>query len=117
MSAVIYHNPRCSKSRQTLELIRSQGMEPLIIEYLKTPPTAEDLESLLSLLEIEPRDLMRQNESIYKEASLNDPALDHTALIAAMVNNPILIERPIVIANGKAVIARPPEKVLEILRT
>jgi arsenate reductase (glutaredoxin) len=115
MSLTIYHNPRCGKSRAALQLIREKDAEVSVVEYLKTPPSAEELENLLNLLGLEPRDLMRKGEAVYKEAGLNNPALDRTALIAAMVEHPILIERPIVISNGKAVIGRPPEKVLEIL--
>lgn len=115
MSVTIYHNPRCSKSRQTLQLLADKGMSPEVVEYLKTPPSFEELEQILGLLGLEPRELMRNGEAVYKEADLADMALDRKALIQAMVDNPILIERPIVIANGKAAIGRPPEKVLEIL--
>lgn len=115
MSLTIYHNPRCSKSREALELLRGKDTEPTVVEYLKAPPTAEELEKLLNLLGLEPRELMRKGESVYKEAGLDNPALDRKTLITAMVEHPILIERPIVIANGKAVIGRPPERVLEVL--
>ena len=115
MTVTIYHNPRCSKSRTTLELLRNKGIEPTVIEYLKTPPSASELEAILAKLSMEPRDLMRKGETAYKEAGLDDPGLDRNALIAAMVENPILIERPIVLANGKAAIGRPPENVLQIL--
>lgn len=116
MSAVtLYHNPRCGKSRSALELLRGRGIEPAVVEYLKTPPTAAELEAILDQLGIEPRDLMRKGEAAYKEAGLDNPALDRAALIAAMVANPILIERPIALANGKAAIGRPPENVLGIL--
>ncbi|HUL13043.1 MAG TPA: arsenate reductase (glutaredoxin) [Methylococcaceae bacterium] len=115
MSVTIYHNPRCSKSRATLELLRAKGIEPTIIEYLKTPPRIGELDEILNKLGMEPRALMRKGEDAYKEAGLDDPALDRNALIAAMVEHPILIERPIVLAKGKAAIGRPPEKVLEIL--
>lgn len=115
MDAVIYHNPRCGKSRSTLELLRNRGVEPTIVEYLKTPPTAAELEGILEKLGLEPRDLIRKNEAAYKDAGLNDPALDRAALIAAMAANPILIERPIVLVNGKAALGRPPENVLAIL--
>jgi arsenate reductase len=109
----IYHNPRCSKSRATLELI--QDHEPTITEYLKTPPTAEQLGDILDMLEMQPQDLMRKGEAAYKENHLDDEGLSRDELIKAMVEHPILIERPIVIANGKAAIGRPPESVLEIL--
>lgn len=115
MSVIIYHNPRCSKSRQTLKLLRGHGIEPTIIEYLKTPPGKKTLEKILALLGMEPRELMRRHEPAYREASLDDPGLTRDTLIIAMIQRPILIERPIVLANGKAAIGRPPEKVLEIL--
>ncbi|MEM7169677.1 MAG: arsenate reductase (glutaredoxin) [Pseudomonadota bacterium] len=115
MTAKIYHNPRCSKSRQTLELLRSRHVEPEIILYLEDVPDAADLGEILDLLELEPRDLMRKKETPYKEQGLNNPDLDRDTLIQAMVKNPILIERPIVVANGKAAIGRPPESVLDIL--
>lgn len=109
----IYHNPRCSKSRATLELIQERA--PVIVEYLKTPPTTRELSDILNMLSMEPRDLMRKGEAAYKELHLDDESLSRDALIQAMVEHPILIERPIVIANGKAKIGRPPESVLEIL--
>ncbi len=115
MSVTIYHNPRCSKSRQTLQLLRDQGVEPQIIEYLNTPPSAEELKLTLESLDMGPRDLMRKGESVYREAGLDDESLSDGELIAAMQAHPILIERPIVLANGKARIGRPPESVLEIL--
>ena len=111
----IYHNPRCSKSRAALELLKTDDHEPEIIEYLVTPPTEETLESLLDMLGMEPRDLMRKKEKEYKEAGLDDPELSRSELIAAMVAHPRLIERPIVVKDGKAAIGRPPEKVLDIL--
>ena len=111
----IYHNPRCSKSRQTLELLREQGIEPEIVEYLKTPPDARQLEQILDMLSLEPRQLMRTNEVEYKENNLTDPGLSRAELIEAMVDHPRLIQRPIVISNGKAALGRPPESVLEIL--
>jgi len=115
MSVKIYHNPRCGKSRQTLQLLQEQGIEPEIIEYLKTPPSAEELNIILKKLGIEPRELMRKNEAEYKVSGLNDETLDREALINSMVSHPILIERPIVVANDKAAIGRPPEAVLTIL--
>ena len=115
MKVRIYHNPRCTKSRQTLELLKSRGIEPEIIEYLKTPPGKSRLKDILKMLGLEPRALMRKNEDEYKKAKLDNPKLSKDDLIAAMVKHPILIERPIVVANGKAAIGRPPEKVLEIL--
>ena len=115
MSVTIYHNPRCSKSRQTLALIEEKGIEPKIVTYLENPPDAAELKRVLGLLRMKPRDLMRKNEAAYKENNLADPSLDEDALIAAMVENPILIERPVVIAGGEARLGRPPEQVLEIL--
>ncbi len=115
MPVTLYHNPRCSKSRQTLELLRSRGIEPAIIEYLKTPPTVETLEAILQKLGCEPRALIRKSEAAYQEAGLDNPELDRAALLAAMVAHPVLIERPIVLANGQAAVGRPPENVLAIL--
>lgn len=115
MSVTIYHNPRCSKSRQTLQLLEDNGVEPEIIEYLKAPPTAPELDDILKKLAIEPRDLMRRKEDAYKANGLDDEALSREQLIVGMVQNPILIERPIVLANGKAALGRPPEDVLKIL--
>ena len=117
MSVTIYHNPKCSKSRQTLELLREQGITPNIVEYLKSPPTAEQLQEILAQLGVAPRDLMRKKEDVYAERELDNPSLTDAELIGFMVKHPILIERPIVLANGKAAIGRPPEKVLEILPT
>ena len=111
----IYHNPRCSKSRQALELLRQRGVEPEIIDYLKTPPTKAELKRILKQLGLEPRALMRKAEAPYKDKRLDNPKLTDDQLIAAMVADPILIERPIVVAGGKAALGRPPEKVLEIL--
>ncbi|VAW86622.1 Uncharacterized protein YfgD, not an arsenate reductase [hydrothermal vent metagenome] len=115
MSTTIYHNPRCSKSCQTLQLLQDNKIEPVVVEYLKTPPSTAKLEQILTLLNIEPRDLMRQKEVAYQENNLNDPALSRADLIAAMIEHPTLIERPIVISNGKAAVGRPPENVLEII--
>lgn len=115
MSVKIYHNPRCSKSRQTLQLLKDQGVEPEIIEYLKTPPTTAELDDILQKLSIEPRDLMRKKEAEYKEMGMDNPDLDRDVLIKGMVATPKLIERPIVLANNKAAIGRPPEDVLAII--
>jgi arsenate reductase len=115
MSVTIYHNPRCSKSRQTLQLLEDKGLDPIIIEYLDSPPTAEQLQQTLHMLDMGPRDLIRKNEAAYKNAGLNNEALSDEELIDVMLTNPILIERPIVIANNQARIGRPPESVLEIL--
>jgi len=111
----IYYNPRCSKSRQTLQLLNEQGIEPTVIEYLAAAPARSELEVILAMLGLEPRDLMRTKEAVYKELNLNDAALSKQQLINAMVENPILIERPIVINGDKAAIGRPPENILGIL--
>jgi arsenate reductase len=115
MTVTILHNPRCSKSRLTLQLLEERGAAPEVVEYLKTPPDAARLGEILDLLGLEPRQLMRRNEAVYRELALDDPGLGRAELIAAMVANPILIERPVVLANGRAAIGRPPEAVLEIL--
>ena len=111
----IYHNPRCSKSRATLELLREQGIEPHIIEYLKTPPSQAELTRILTMLGMEPRELMRGKEAEYREQGLDNPGLKQQDLVKAMHDTPKLIERPIVVANGKAALGRPPEQVLVIL--
>ena len=111
----IFHNPRCSKSRQTLELLHENGAQPTVVEYLKTPPSVEQLTQILDMLGLQPRQLMRTKEAEYRENGLDNDSLSRDQLIQAMVKFPRLIERPIVIKNGKAVIGRPPEKVLEIL--
>ncbi len=115
MRTTIYHNPRCSKSRQTLALLEERGIGPRVVDYLKTPPSAAELKTILKKLGLRPRDLMRKGEPLYAELGLKDRDLDDDALIALMVANPILIERPIVVSGGKAAIGRPPESVLEIL--
>lgn len=119
MSVTIYHSPRCSKSRQTLQLLEQQNINPDVVEYLNTPPDADTLDNLLTLLGMEPRELMRKKEAEYKVLNLDDESLSRDELIAAMVANPKLIERPIVITgsgkNRKAAIGRPPESVLDIL--
>lgn len=111
----IYHNPRCSKSRQTLALLNERGIEPEIIRYLETPPTAQELTDILNKLGCEPRELIRTKESDYNELGLDNPDLTRDQLIEAMVQTPKLIERPIVINKDKAALGRPPEAVLDIL--
>lgn len=116
MAVTIYHNPRCSKSRQTLALLRDRGVEPEIVEYLETPPSAAEIARILGALGLAPRELMRRKEAAYKDNGLDDAGLSDDRLIAAMVAHPILIERPIVVAeDGRAALGRPPEAVLEIL--
>lgn len=115
MTTTIYHNPRCSKSRQTLALLEERGLEPVIVRYLETPPSPAELGQLLELLGISAGELLRRGEPIARELQLDDPALSEDDLLAAMSRHPELIERPIVVANGKARIGRPPESVLEIV--
>lgn len=114
-NVTIYHNPRCSKSRQALELLEEEGVVPTVVKYLDTPPDAKTLAELLNMLGLQARDLMRKGEAEYTDLNLANPDLSREQLIAAMVAHPRLIERPIVVANGKAVIGRPPEKVLDIV--
>ena len=111
----IFHNPRCSKCRLTMDILEDKGVDATVIEYLKTPPNKAELGEVLDLLGIEPRELMRKQEASYKDNNLNNPELSREQLIQAMIDNPILIERPIVINGNKATIGRPPEKVLDIL--
>ena len=112
----IYHNPRCSKSRQTLQLIRDAGVEPNVVEYLKTPPTSAELSSILERLKLQPVELIRRKEAAFSELKLATTELTRDELIAVMVKNPVLIERPIVVKGSDAVIGRPPENVQELLQ-
>tara|TARA_B000000557_G_C20722793_1_gene420910 strand:+ start:150 stop:506 length:357 start_codon:yes stop_codon:yes gene_type:complete len=111
----IYHNPRCSKSRQTLELLKENNIEPEIILYLENPPSEEKLTELIDLLGINPRDLLRKGEEEYKTYNLRDESLKGKDVIKIMSENPKLIERPIVISKNKAIIGRPPENVLILI--
>jgi arsenate reductase len=111
----LFHNPRCSKSRGALELLEARGLAPTIVRYLETPPSAAELQALLGKLGISARQLLRTGEEEYKALGLDDPQLSDAQLIEAMAAHPKLIERPILVAGDKAVIGRPPEKVLEIL--
>lgn len=111
----ILHNPRCSKSRATLQLLQDQGIEPEIKLYLELPPDAEELRAILGLLDRSARELMRKGEAEYRELGLADESLGEDQLIDAMVTHPRLIERPVVLANGRAAVGRPPESVLDIL--
>ena len=115
MTTKIYHNPRCSKSRQTLELLYEKKIDTEVVEYLNAPPTTEELEKILQGLGMEPRELMRKGQSEYKELGLNDESLSRDDLIKAMIENPILIERPIVITKKGIAIGRPIENVEKIL--
>ncbi len=111
MTVTIYHNPHCSKSRTTLKLLEDNGVEPQVVEYLQTPPSAEELRAILKKLGLPPRDILRKKEA--KEEGIAD--LDGAALIEALAAHPRAIERPIVVKGAKAVLGRPPERVLEIL--
>lgn len=114
MDVTIYHNPACSKSRETLALLREKGVEPVVIEYLKTPPSAEELDAILTKLGKEPREVIRKNEDEYKSLGLGDLSRAREALIWAMAENPRLIERPIVVRGERAALGRPPENVLTL---
>ena len=111
----IFHNPRCSKSRAAMELLTEKGVDVDVVKYLETPPSRETLEEILDLLGIQPRDLMRKGEAEYKENNLSDDSLTRDQLIDALVEFPKLLERPIVVANGKAAIGRPIENIIDIL--
>jgi arsenate reductase (glutaredoxin) len=115
MKVTIWHNPRCTTSRKTLDLLRARGIEPEVVEYLKTPPTAEELRDVLRRLGKGPREILRRKEAAYAAEGLDDPGTTDARIVEAMVRNPILIERPIVLAGKKAALGRPPEAVLEIL--
>lgn len=116
MSVVIYHNPRCSKSRETLVLLETNNVKPQVIQYLETPPSIEQLKTLYAQLGFtNVRKMMRTKEELYKDLNLADPSLTDDQLFAAMAENPKLIERPIVVSDGQARLGRPPEQVLEIL--
>lgn len=112
----IYHNPRCSKSRETLALIQEQGIEPTITEYLKDAPSVEEITSILKKLGIGARELMRKGEDEYKELNLDNPELSEEQLIQAMADHPRLMERPVVVVGNEARIGRPPHTVLEIIK-
>ena len=111
----IYHNPRCSKSRQTLELMKVNGIEPEVVLYLENHLSIEELTQILTCLSMEPRELLRKNEDEYKELNLKNTDLHDTEILSIMENNPRLIERPIVVSGGKAIIGRPPENVLQLI--
>lgn len=113
---VIWHNPRCSKSRQGLAFLKEHGVEPTVVRYLDSPPDVETLTRVLDMLGMAPRDLVRRREAIYRELGLKDPTLSDEALIKAMVDNPKLIERPVVIRGNEAVLGRPASTIAELLR-
>ena len=115
MSVTIYHNPACGTSRNTLALIRNSGEEPKVIEYLKTPPTREELKGLIQRMGVSVRDVLRQKGTPYLELGLDDPALDDAALLSAMLAHPILINRPIVVSPKGVRLCRPSEQVLDLL--
>ena len=111
----IYHNPQCSKSRQSLQLLRDQGINPTVIQYIDTPPDMKTLKELLTLLNLKPIELVRQKEALFSELRLAEKRDNDQAILQAMLDHPKLIERPIIIHNGKATIGRPPKKVLDLL--
>ncbi len=115
MPVTIWHNPRCATSRRVLQMIRNKGIEPHIVEYLKTPPSAKELKAVLAKLKIAARDLLRKKEPAYRKDGLDDEKLSDAAAIRAMTDNPVLIERPVVLAGRRAVLARPPERVFEVI--
>ncbi|WP_028115662.1 arsenate reductase (glutaredoxin) [Ferrimonas senticii] len=115
MTTTIWHNPRCSKSRQTLALLQQQGIEPVIVRYLETPPTIAQLDQALTQLGIEPLALIRRQEALFAELGLKDAELSRQQWLAIMTQHPKLIERPVVLHQGKACIGRPPENVLALL--
>ncbi len=115
LQLTIYHNPRCSKSRATLDLLKARGFAPRVVEYLATPPTADEIESILRLLDAEPRAIMRTDEDAYKALGLGDAQLSRRQLVEAIVAQPRLLQRPIVVYRSKAAIGRPPDAVLSIL--
>ena len=112
---IIYHNPRCSKSRQTLEILNKQNVDTEIVLYLETPPSAEEVTSILQKLGLRSRDIIRKSEKEYKLLNIKDQSLTENELITFMSENPKLIERPIVVKDDKAIIGRPPENVLSLL--
>lgn len=115
MDVTIYHNPRCSKSRQSLKLLEENGISPSVVLYLNTPPSRDELMAILEKLSLSPREVLRKGEAVFKELNLSDPSKSDEELIAAMIAHPILIERPIVVAGERATIGRPPENVLDLI--
>ena len=115
MDPVIWHNPRCSKSREALALIEARGLRPTIVHYLEAPPSPAEIKNAARLLGASVRGLIRLTENAYRDLGLDDPSLSDDLLASAMSENPALIERPVVFAHGKARLGRPPEAILEIL--
>ena len=114
-NTVIYHNPRCSKSRETLQILEEHHLQPEIIEYLEDPPTPQELKRLIAILGVSARELLRTTEPVYKEADLDDDSLDEDEIIEAICEYPELMQRPIVVCGNRAVIGRPPVRVLDII--
>lgn len=112
---IIYHNPRCSKSRETLQILTESGQTPRIIKYLETPPSLQELQQLLSLLKLSARDIVRTGEAAYREQGLDDSSVDDETVLNAIVKHPILMQRPIVVRGNQAVIGRPPDNVKQLL--
>src|SRR5262245_26740120 len=110
MPITIWHNPRCATSRRVLAMIRNKGIEPHVVEYLKTPPTAKEIKAALAKLKLDARGLLRRKEPAYRAEKLDDERLSDAAIIRAMTDHPVLIERPVVLAGRRAVLARPPER-------
>ncbi len=115
MPVTIWHNPRCATSRRVLQMIRNKRIQPHVVEYLKTPPSAKEIKTVLAKLEIGARDLLRRKEPAYRAEGLDDEKLSDAAVIRAMTEHPALIERPVVLAGRRAVLARPPERVFEVI--
>lgn len=115
MTLTIYHNPRCTKSRETLKLLEDKGLQPKVVEYLKEPPTAKELDDILKKLGLEPEQIVRTKEDVYATSGLKNANLSRSEKIAILVKNPILIERPIVVNGAQAALGRPPERILGIL--
>lgn len=113
MNVTLYHNPRCSKSRETLALLQQNGVEPAIVDYLETPPSVNELKRILGMLDLPAKDIVRRKEA--KEAGVDPDALDEDALVRAIHDHPRIMQRPIAVLGGKAAIGRPPISVLDIL--
>lgn len=116
MQVTIYHNPKCATSRATLALLEARGLKPTVVEYLLYPPSKNELERILKLLDMQPRDLLRKKEPEYKQAGLEDPTLSNAAILRALRDYPKLMQRPIVLANNKAALGRPPENILSLFK-
>lgn len=115
MHLLLWHNPRCSKSREALALLRARGVEPTVRAYLEDPPDAAELTRVLALLGVPARELMRRDEAVYRELGLDAAEVDDEARVAAMAAHPVLIQRPVAIGADRAVIGRPPERVLDLV--